>query len=119
MGYRIEKDFLGSVKVPSEAYYGVETQRSLSNYKISGMTIGPSFIKHYAIIKRCAALANMKIGKLDPKIANAIVKTCDEIIKGRLADQFTIDVFQSGAGTSINMNMNEVIANRALEIMGH
>ncbi len=117
--YRIEKDFLGSVRVPSEAYYGAETQRSLDNYKISGMTIGPSFIKHYAIIKRCAAVANMKIGKLDAKIGAAIVKACDEIIKGKLADQFTIDVFQSGAGTSVNMNLNEVIANRALEIMGH
>jgi aspartate ammonia-lyase len=117
--FRIEKDFLGNVRVPSDAYYGAETQRSLDNYKISGVSIGPSFIRHYAIIKKCAALANVKIGKLDPKIGNAIVKACDEITKGKLADQFTVDIFQSGAGTSVNMNLNEVIANRALEILGH
>ena len=117
--FRIEKDFLGNVRVPYDSYYGPETQRSKDNYNISGLHMQPTFIRHYAIIKRCAALANMKLGKLDEKTGRAIVKACDEIIKGKLSDQFTIDVFQSGAGTSVNMNMNEVIANRALEILGH
>ncbi len=119
MGFRTERDFLGSVRVPSEAYYGAETQRSLNNYKISGMTMPSTFIRHYAIIKRCAAIANMRLGKLDGKAGKAIVAACDEVIRGKLADQFTVDIFQSGAGTSVNMNVNEVIANRALEIMGH
>ena len=95
MKYRIEKDFLGSVKVPHDAYYGAETQRSLNNYQISGITMYSTFIRHYAMIKRSAALANMKIGKLDAKLCNAIVKACDEIIKGKMQDQFTIDIFQS------------------------
>ena len=117
--FRIEKDFLGDVKVPSGAYYGAETQRSKNNYNISRQTMPETFIRHYAMIKRSAAIANMKLGKLDPSKAKAIIKACDELIAGKLADQFTIDCFQAGAGTSVNMNLNEVIANRAIEIMGH
>ncbi len=116
--FRIEKDFLGGVKIPAEAYYGAETQRSMNNYDISGQSIPATFIRHYAMIKRSAALANMKLGKLNERKGRAIVRACDEIIKGKLAEQFNIDYFQSGAGTSVNMNLNEVIANRALEIIG-
>lgn len=117
-GYRVEKDILGSVKVPADAYYGAETERAKENYKISGIMVSEDFIKSYAIIKKCAAIANMKTGKLDSKKGNAIVKAADEIIAGKLADQFVVDVFQAGAGTNVNMNLNEVIANRAIEILG-
>ena len=116
--YRIEKDFLGRVKVPADVYYGAETERAKENFPISGMRVSKDFIKYYAIIKRSTALANIKIGKLDQKTGNAIVRACDEIIKGRFEDQFIVDVFQAGAGTSTNMNLNEVIANRAIEILG-
>ncbi|MCL5429974.1 MAG: aspartate ammonia-lyase [Candidatus Marsarchaeota archaeon] len=115
--YRKEKDFLGTVNVPYNAYYGPETARTLDNYKISGIMVSGTFIKYYAILKRCAAVANMKTGKLDTKIGNAVVKACDDVIAGKLSDQFTIDVFQSGAGTATNMNVNEVIANRAIVLL--
>lgn len=118
MKHRIENDSLGSVKVPSDAYYGPETARALENFQISGIKLSNDFIRSYAVIKRSAAITNMKLGKLNEKVGNAIVKACDEIINGKLADQFLIDVFQSGAGTSVNMNLNEVIANRATELLG-
>jgi aspartate ammonia-lyase len=116
---RTEEDSFGKVKVPSDAYYGPFTQRAMDNFPISGVSFPKSFIIAYAILKRSAALANAKLGSLDPKVAKAIAKACDEIIKGKYAEQFPIDVFQAGAGTSTNMNLNEVIANRALELMGH
>ncbi len=118
MKYRIERDFLGKVRVPANAYYGVETERAKENYQISGIMVPIPFIKNYAIIKKCAAIANMKIGKLDERRCTAIVRACDEVIKGRFDDQFVIDVYQSGAGTSVNMNVNEVVANRAIELLG-
>ena len=116
-GYREESDVLGSVKVPSNAYYGAETQRAVDNFPISGLRINSTFVKHYAIIKRAAALVNVSNGKLDRKIGGAIVDACDEIIEGKLSDQFVVDAFQAGAGTSTNMNLNEVIANRAIELL--
>ncbi len=120
---RIEQDSLGRVKVPSDAYFGASTQRAIDNFPISKLKLQMELIVSYAIIKRSAALANMQLGNLDKKIGNAIVKSCDEIIRtkpnDRFWDQFPVDVFQAGAGTSANMNLNEVIANRALEILGH
>ncbi len=118
MNYRTERDALGSVKVPSEAYYGSETERAITNFKISGLKVYTEFIRAYIMIKRAAAVANMKSGKLDKKIQQSIIKACDILLKGSLADQFPIDVFQAGAGTNTNMNVNEVIANLALEIYG-
>jgi fumarate hydratase, class II len=117
LGYRKERDVLGEVNVPSDAYYGSETERAIENFPISGMRIQSSFIRNFAIIKRSAAVANMKVGALDKKRGAAIVKACDELISGKLSDQFPVDVFQAGAGTSTNMNLNEVIANRAIEIL--
>ena len=116
-GFRIERDYLGKVKVPKKVYYGVQTQRAVGNFPISGLRFPDDFIKSYAIIKKSAALVNSRKGKLEKKKANSIVKACDEIIKGKLLNQFVVDVYQSGAGTSTNMNLNEVIANRAGEIM--
>ncbi len=116
--YRIEKDALGSVNVPFGAYYGSQTQRALVNFNASGLSINHRFIESYAMLKKAAALANMKVGKLDKRKCNAICKACDEIISGKFKDQFTIDAFQAGAGTSVNMNLNEVIANRAIELLG-
>ena len=116
--YRIEKDVLGNVKIPYGAYYGSETERAKENFPISGMRIQPQFIIAYATLKKAAAIANMKIGKLEKKTSILIIKACDEIISGKLYDQFVVDIFQAGAGTSTNMNLNEVIANRALELSG-
>ncbi len=118
MKYRIEKDFLGSVKVPADVYFGAETERARQNFQISGTRVPLTFIKHYAIIKKSAAFANMKLGKLDEKRGKAIARAADEVIKGKFDDQFVTDIFQAGAGTSVNMNVNEVIANRAIEILG-
>jgi aspartate ammonia-lyase len=115
---RIEKDFLGSRKLPDETYYGIQTLRAVENFPVSGVRQGPEIIVSYACIKKAAAIANMKLGTLDEVRGKAIVRATGEIIDGKLADQFPIDIFQAGAGTSTNMNVNEVIANRALEILG-
>lgn len=116
--FRIEKDFLGEKEVPIEAYYGVQTMRAVENFPITGYRIDESLIKAMAIVKKSAALANSAIGQLDSKIANMIVQAADEILSGKYHDEFIVDPIQGGAGTSINMNTNEVIANRALEILG-
>jgi aspartate ammonia-lyase len=118
---RIESDLLGELKVPANAYYGVQTQRALCNYCISEtkMKNYPDFIISFAYIKKAAAMANAEVGALDSNIAGAIEEAADEIIHGALWNNFPIDMMQGGAGTSVNMNANEVIANRALEIMGH
>ncbi len=116
MRYRIERDILGMVKVPYYAYYGSETARAIGNFRISGLTIQQGFIRSYALLKRCAALANMRVGKLDGKRGRAIIRACDEVMRGRLND-FPLDIFQAGGGTSTNMNLNEVIANRAIELL--
>ncbi len=118
MGFRTEHDYLGKVEVPKDAYWGVQTQRAVDNFPISGIRPYPEFITSLAIVKRAAAEANMKSGLLSAKKAKAIMKAADEIISGKLRDQFVVDVYQAGAGTSNNMNANEVIANRAIELLG-
>ncbi|MFT3890068.1 MAG: lyase family protein [Anaerolineales bacterium] len=121
MTTRIEHDLLGEREVPAEHYYGVQTLRATENFDISGITIQryPRLIKSLAYIKKAAALTNAELGLLDVKIADAISRACDEILNGSLHDEFVVDVIQGGAGTSTNMNANEVIANRALELLGH
>lgn len=118
MTTRIEKDSMGEMAVPAEAYYGAQTARALHNFPISGLKPHPAFVWGTVVIKRCAALANMSTGRLDAEIGNAIVAAADEALAGGLADQFVVDPFQAGAGTSHNMNANEVLANRALELLG-
>ncbi|MDU0458855.1 MAG: aspartate ammonia-lyase [Geobacteraceae bacterium] len=118
MSTRIERDSMGEMAVPAEAYYGAQTARALHNFPISGLKPHPAFVWGTVVIKRCAALANMSTGRLDAEIGNAIVAAADEALAGGLADQFVVDPFQAGAGTSHNMNANEVLANRALELLG-
>ncbi len=118
MKKRKEHDALGYVEVDNESYYGSETQRGLNMFNISGVKVSSELIHTYAVIKKSAAYANMHIGKLDKKRAAAIIKACDSVIKGELDKQFPLDVFQAGAGTSTNMNVNEVITNKAIEILG-
>ena len=119
--YRVESDLLGELKVPADAYYGVQTQRALNNYKISTtrMCDYPEYVISIAYVKMAAAAANAELGVLDKTIADAIIAACCEIVDGKFHDQFPVDMMQGGAGTSVNMNANEVIANRALELMGH
>jgi aspartate ammonia-lyase len=117
--YRLDKDSLGEVKVPSNAYYGPFTVRASNQYKVTGQKPHLNMIKAFAMIKRSAAFANRDLNILPVEKADAIVKACDEILSGNLLDQFIVDTINSGAGTAFNMNMNEVIANRALEISGH
>ncbi|MEW9135204.1 aspartate ammonia-lyase [Bacillus wiedmannii] len=116
---RIEKDFLGEKEVPSIAYYGVQTLRAVENFPITGYRIHPSLITAMAIVKKAAALANMDTGYLAKDIGHEIAEAAQEIVDGKFHDQFIVDPIQGGAGTSINMNTNEVIANRALERMGY
>lgn len=118
MKFRIEKDTLGEKKVPHSAYYGVETVRAIENFPVSGIKAHPKLIWATAAVKMAAAEANMAIGKLKKKIGKEIVRAAKEIMEGRLKEQFVVDVFQAGAGTSHNMNANEVIANKALEFLG-
>ena len=115
---RQESDFLGKARVPANAYYGIQTVRAAQNFPISGLRAHPEMVRATAMIKKAAALANAELGRLEKRRATAIVRACDEIIGGKFADQFIVDVFQMGAGTSFHMNVNEVIANRAGEIMG-
>ena len=118
---RIEHDLLGDFEVPADAYYGVQTARALENFRISGVELSlyPNFIKALAMVKLAAARANFETGGFSKEILTAIEAACQEIIDGKLHDQFKLDVLQGGAGTSTNMNANEVIANRGLELMGH
>ena len=116
--YRIEKDSLGEVKVPKDVYWGAQTQRAIENFPISGEVFESGFIRALGIIKKSAAKANGELGFLEQKVVDAIVLAADEVISGELVDQFQVDVFQTGSGTSSNMNANEVIANRACEIVG-
>ena len=119
--FRTESDLLGELQVPADAYYGVQTQRALNNYKISTarMSDYPEYVIAMAYVKMAAAEANARLGVMDRKIGDAIVAACKEIVSGKLHDPFPVDMMQGGAGTSVNMNANEVIANRALELMGH
>ena len=117
---RTERDFLGEKQVPDDAYYGVQTVRGRDNFFITGMPISrePEFVRAFGYVKKAAALANRDLGVIDARIANAIVRACDRLIAGELVDQFITDFIQGGAGTSTNMNANEVIANVALEDLG-
>src|SRR5678815_4435439 len=118
---RREHDLLGKRQVPADAYYGVQTARGLENFHISGVQLRlyPDFVKALAMVKCAAARANFDCGVFDRGVLHGIEAACQELIDGKLHEQFQLDVFQGGAGTSTNMNANEVIANRALELMGH
>jgi len=118
MEFRVEKDSLGELKVPAAAYYGVQTQRAVENYPISGLRPLPAFVKATIQIKKAAARVHKALKLLPNDKADAIVKAADEVLAGQLADQFVVDIFQAGAGTSHNMNCNEVLASRACEILG-
>src|SRR5271170_534800 len=118
MPTRIEKDSMGPLEVPSDAYYGVQTQRAVTNFPISGWPLPPRFIHAMGRIKRAAAKTNLELGLIDKKVSDAIVKAATEVADGKLDAQFPVDIFQTGSGTSTNMNTNEVIASRANEILG-
>src|SRR5882724_633619 len=118
MKFRAERDSLGELNVPADAYYGVQTARAVENFPISGLRAHDDLVTATILIKKAAARANATLGRLEPDIARAIVTAADEILVGALRDQFVVDVYQAGAGTSHNMNANEVLANRAGEILG-
>lgn len=115
---RMEHDSIGALNVPAEAYYGVQSMRAATNFQITHRPLHPVLIDSIVMVKKVAAITNEKSGKLDQQIAQAIIQACDEILDGNLRDQFIVDAIQGGAGTSANMNANEVIANRAIEILG-
>jgi len=119
--YRTETDLLGNIKVPAEAYYGAQAARAMNNFHISGQYINdyPDFMKAWGMIKLATARANTDAGKMKPEMLKLIEPACQELIEGKFLDQFQIDLYQGGAGTSTNMNANEVIANRALELAGY
>jgi aspartate ammonia-lyase len=119
--YRVEKDLLGEKKIPADAYYGVQTLRALENFQLSGIPINhyPGFIEAWAIVKMAAARANTDVGAMKPETLSAIEKACQAVLDGKYHDQFMVDWYQGGAGTSTNMNANEVLANIALEMTGH
>ncbi|MEG2017904.1 MAG: aspartate ammonia-lyase [Clostridium sp.] len=118
MEFRAEKDSIGVKNVPENVYYGVQSLRAAENFRITGLFMHPEIINSLAYIKKAAAMTNSEIGILDRRIAYAIIKACDEIVEGKLHGEFIVDPIQGGAGTSLNMNANEVIANRAIEILG-
>lgn len=118
MSYRIEKDSLGDVQVPIDAYWGSQTERSRQLFQITGLTEHPAMIDAYVLLKKACAIVNRDLGLLDTDKADAIIKAADEILCGKMRDQFPVDVFHMGAGTSFHMNVNEVLANRAEEILG-
>ena len=122
MKTRVEHDLLGEKEVPADAYYGIQTLRGIENFEnISGITIStfPYYVKALAMVKWAAAKANLELGLIPEDIANAITRACEEVIDGKFNDQFPVDLIQGGAGTSTNMNINEVVANRAIELLGH
>src|SRR5690348_1189502 len=118
MQFRTERDPLGERDVPADAYYGIQTARAVENFQISDLRAPADLIVATILIKRAAAEANEALGRLNERVAHAIMQAADEIRDGALRDQFVVDVYQAGAGTSHNMNVNEVIANRAAEILG-
>jgi len=118
MNYRMEADSIGTKEVPAEAYYGVQSLRGCENFQITGLRMLPEFIISLAEIKKACAICNYNVGQLDEKRRDAIIQACEEIIAGKLHDQFICDPIQGGAGTTANMNANEVVANRAIEILG-
>ncbi|WP_303816564.1 aspartate ammonia-lyase [Selenomonas ruminantium] len=115
---RKEHDFLGELEIPDEVYYGVQTTRAISNFKITGQKIDPDFVQAYAKVKKATVMANMSTGRMPKEVGEPLMQAADEIIAGKLLDQFPVDPIQGGAGTSVNMNVNEVLCNRALEIIG-
>ena len=115
---RKERDSLGEVDLPDEAVYGVQTKRAMENFRASGRSARREMVQAYVLVKKAAAMANMETGDLDEEIGIAVVTACDEVLEGRHMDQFPVDVFQAGAGTSFNMNVNEVVCNIALEMTG-
>ncbi|MDF2803684.1 MAG: ansB1, partial [Anaerocolumna sp.] len=118
MEIRMEADGIGNMEVPAKAYYGIQSLRAMKNFNITGRPLHPIFIKNLVKIKKAAAITNMEAGLLDIKIGRAIIDACDEIILGKLLEEFIVDSIQGGAGTSANMNANEVIANRGIELLG-
>lgn len=118
MPFRVEEDFLGEKEIPEEAYWGIHTQRAVENFPAAGRAVSPALIRALALVKKACCEANIDLGYLDARKGEAILQACDEIADGRLADQFPLDALQGGAGTSTNMNLNEVIANRASERLG-
>src|SRR5262245_26020357 len=118
MSTRTERDPLGELAVPAEALYGIQTLRAVENFPISGLRPLPAFVDAVIWIKKAAALTHRQTGRLEPRLADAIVRAADEVLSGQHRDQFVVDVYQAGAGTSHNMNCNEVLANRANEILG-
>ena len=119
LNVRMEKDFLGAKEVPADAYYGIQTLRAAENFPITGYRLNPQLIRAMAMVKKAAALANMEVKQLSPQLGEAIIKAAEEVIDGQWHEHFIVDPIQGGAGTSINMNANEVIANRSLELLGH
>src|SRR5512140_3747163 len=117
-GYRIEKDSLGERQVPADALWGASTQRAVENFPISGLRLPRAFIAALGAIKKAAAETNVALGQLDPELAASIIAACNEVIGGELDRHFVLDIFQTGSGTSTNMNANEVIANRAGQLRG-
>ena len=115
---RTEHDLLGALEIPDEAYYGIHTARALKNFPLTGVPLHPALVDALVTVKKAAALANRDAGLLEPRLAGAVISACDEILAGALRDQFVVDCMQGGAGTSANMNANEVIANRAIELLG-
>lgn len=118
MKTRKEFDPLGEKEVPNDAYYGIQTARAMENFPVSGIKAPIAFIKAYVLVKKAASMANLQVGWLNKDVAEAIAQACDDVLEGKFLDQFLVDVFQAGAGTSFNMNVNEVLANRALDILG-
>src|SRR5438552_1097550 len=118
MNYRIEKDSMGDVHVPAQAYFGAQTQRAVENFPISGQPLPRRLVHALGLIKVAAAVANRDLGKLKPAIAEPIIRAAREVASGKFDDQFPIDVYQTGSGTSSNMNANEVISNRAIDMIG-
>ena len=118
MATRLERDSLGTRRIPSRAYYGIQTHRAVENFPISGLRLHQGMVRAMALIKKAAAHANVAVGCLPRRFGSAIARACDEVLRGRFDDQFVVDVYQAGAGTSFNMNVNEVIANRANELLG-
>src|SRR5687767_464200 len=115
---RSEKDSLGEMQVPAEAYYGAQTARAVDNFPISGIRFDRPFIRALGLIKKGAAIVNLELGLLDKTTSDIIVQAADDVIAGKLDQEFVLDIYQTGSGTSTNMNANEVIANRALELQG-
>lgn len=117
MGYRKEYDSMGEVLVPEDADHGAQTQRAVENFATSGLVFQPSFVRALGMIKKYAAMVNQDLGLLPADIAEPIIRAATEVLEGKLDDQFVLDVFQTGSGTSTNMNVNEVIAGRANELL--